>query len=58
MAGDEARRRGGQGLIRSVDSGGRGHQRVGDSLRSPSIQAGESPAPRLLPESGLIAVVV
>lgn len=31
---------------------------VGDSLRSPSIQAGESPAPRLLPESGLIAVVM
>lgn len=29
------RRRGGQGLIRTVDSGGRGHERVGDSLRSP-----------------------
>lgn len=50
------RRRGSQGPIRSVDSGGRGNERVGDSLRSPSIQAGESSAPRLLPESGLIAV--
>lgn len=52
------RRRGGQGLIRNVDSGGRGHEKVGSSLRRPSIQAGESPAPRLLPESGLLAVVM
>lgn len=52
------RRRGGQGLIRTVDSGGGGHERVGYSLRSPSIQAGESPAPRPLPESGLIAAAM
>lgn len=52
----ETRRRRGQGLISTVDSGGQGHEGGRDSLRRPSIQAGESPAPRPLPESGQIAV--
>lgn len=54
------RRRGAAEVVRvssTVDSGGGGHEMVGDSLRSPSIQAGESPAPRPLPEGGLIAAV-